>query len=517
MIRDRSRRASLHAVAGIAGVAIISTLMATASTTIPTAAQEGSDPAWTDRLDAVIEQQREALGIPGLAIAVVRDGVIAYEQGYGQAKADGTPVTPSTPFLLASTSKALTGLAVARLIAEQGVDPDTPLDRLAYSQDPGDQPTLRELLGHTSGLSRPAGVQNWTEEGGGPDALDRNAFRLLSGATSPDGAFRYSNANYNLLGAVIEDLTASPFAEAMQDLVFHPLGMTAATAGPPTPDTADTWYDWFDLARLPTPMPWPASGAPSAFMSASAHDLAQEVLAHLGGSVTPIEGAGPIPAGSLALAREPVHSFGDGWAYGMGWFLRPADELIGAGLPAGSAAPTIIEHDGSTPVTDSYVGFIPALGIGIAYVANAGDELGQAAWDHLPTALWRTVLGAEPGTPGPDRDPIQANAKPIYAGSIVLLAVLVLSGIAALRGHGGHRTRIVVVAVTSVVAAALCYLALAYAPAAGDTTVGTLVRWSPDLGLMTVAILVLTGVWVFALMVAAASAARRGTRASGSA
>lgn len=508
MIRHRSRRIALLAGAAIAGMVVV------APTAHPAAAQDGSSVTWTDRLDAVIEQQRETLGIPGLAIAVVKDGTIAYEQGYGQAKADGTPATATTPFLLASTSKALTGLAVARLIAEQGVDPETPLDELAFTQDPGDQPTLRELLGHTSGLSRPAGVQNWTEEGGGSDALDRNAFRLLAAAPSPDGVFRYSNANYDLLGAAIEDLTASTFAEAMQDLVFDPLGMTHATAGPPTPDTADTWYDWFDLARLPTPMPWPASGAPSAFLSASAHDLAQEVLAHLGGSVTPTGGADPIPAESLALAREPVHSFGEGWAYSMGWFLRPADELVGTGLPAGSPAPTIIEHDGSTPVTDSYVGFIPSLGIGIAYVANAGDELGQAAWDHLPTALWRTVLGAEPGTPGPDRDPIQANAKPIYAGAIVLLLALVVAGIASLRGRGGPRMRRVLIAVTSLVAVALCYLGLVHAPAVGETTIGSLVRWSPDLGLMTVAIVVLTGVWVFALMVAAASVARRGTRVS---
>jgi hypothetical protein len=199
----------------------------------------------------------------------------------------------------------------------------------------------------------------------------------------------------------------------------------------------------------------------------------------------------------------------------MGWFLRPADELVGAGLPAGSTAPTIVEHDGSTPVTDSYVGFIPELGVGIAYVANAGDDLGRAAWDHLPTALWRTVLGADPGAPGADRDPIRANARSIYAGAFMLLLALVAAGIASLRGRGGPRMRWVLIAVTSLVAAVLCYLGLAYAPAAGDTTIGTLIRWSPDLGLMTVAIVVLTGIWVLALMVAAAGSRRRATQATG--
>lgn len=506
MVQVRTRRSAFLALAVITAVA------GQVSSTFPGAAQDRA-LAWTDQLDAVIEQQRDVLGIPGFAIAVVKDGAIAYEQGYGQAKADGTPATPDTPFLLASTSKALTGLAVARLVAEHGVDLDAPLDRVQFRTDPGDQPTLRQLLGHTSGISRPAGVQNWTEEGGGPDALDRNAARLLTGAAPPDGVFRYTNANYDLLGAAIEELTASPFAVAMRDLVFDPLGMSHTTAGPPTSDTADGWYDWFDVARLPTPMPWPASGAPSAFMSASAHDLAQELIAHLGAATTPTDGAEPIPADSLALARAPLHDFGGGWGYAMGWFVRPADELVGAGLPAGSVAPTIVEHDGSSPVTDTYVGFIPGLGIGIAYVANAGDELGQAAWDHLPTALWRTVLGADPGAPGPDRDPVQANAKRIYAGSILLLLGLVIGGIASLRGRGGPRLRRVLIVVTSLVAAVLCFLALAYAPAVGDTTIGTLVRWSPDLGLMTVAIVALTGVWVVALMAAAAASRRRADEA----
>ncbi len=471
----------------------------------PSTVQAGSSE-WQETLGATIRSAMTQLRIPGLAIAVVRDGGVAYEQGFGTARGDGTKATPTTPFVLASVSKALTGLAVERLIADGQLNLDETLAQALPDLDLGPLApvTLRQVLGHESGLSRSTGSANWVDDGGGPDALERNAERIARDglASVPGSGFVYSNANYDLLGAVVERATGQPFADAMQALVFDPLGMTSASAD--VPDAAERaamsegWYDWLDVLSQPTAMPYPASAVPSSFIRASVHDLAQEMSAMVGDATTPVGSAMPITAEELLAARSPLSTVDDVTGYAMGWYVHPAGVLMTDGETV-AQLPAIAEHDGSSNVTDSYVGFIPDRGLGIAYVANTGDEYGHAAWDALPTQLWAAILGTPPSDPGPDADPVRSHAKLIYLLTTLGLLIMVALGLWALRARGRRGLRVVLIVLTSVVAAGVAWLALGYAPSTADSTLATLMRWDPDLGLLTVLVVLLAGIWVVAL------------------
>src|SRR5690242_17291347 len=85
-----------------------------------------SAPDWS-AVDAYIEARRQAAQIPGIALAVVHDEKIVYLQGYGAADSTGRPVTPQTPFVLGSVSKAFTALAVMQLVEAGKIGLDEPV------------------------------------------------------------------------------------------------------------------------------------------------------------------------------------------------------------------------------------------------------------------------------------------------------------------------------------------------------------------------------------------------------
>jgi len=81
----------------------------------------------TAAIDAYIENHIAENKIPGLALAIVHNDEIVYTQGYGVANPDGTPVTPDTPFLLGSSSKSFTALAVMQLVEAGEIELDAPV------------------------------------------------------------------------------------------------------------------------------------------------------------------------------------------------------------------------------------------------------------------------------------------------------------------------------------------------------------------------------------------------------
>lgn len=125
----------------------------------------------------------------------------------------GPGTTATTPFLLASLSKSFTALAVARLAAE---------GKLAL-EDPFEGFTARALLSHTSGLPRQAGERRYT----GSLAA---ALKDLP-APGPAGRHEYSNANYLVLGALLEHVTGQSYAEVIRTQIFQPLGMNLSEVG----------------------------------------------------------------------------------------------------------------------------------------------------------------------------------------------------------------------------------------------------------------------------------------------
>jgi CubicO group peptidase (beta-lactamase class C family) len=157
----------------------------------------------------------------------------------------GQPITVHTPMHLMSVTKPLTATAILSLAEEGTLDLDAPVDRYLPSW-PYPQITLRHLLNQTSGLHFLTTINehaDTTRPVTNDDVLALIAEHQPAPAFEPGSAFRYDNANYVTLGAVLEAVTGHPYADVIRDYVLEPAGMDDAYVAPGT--AADvSWLQW---------------------------------------------------------------------------------------------------------------------------------------------------------------------------------------------------------------------------------------------------------------------------------
>ncbi len=209
-------------------------------------------PALADLEDVdAVERRMAELGVPGASVALIDDFEIVGADGYGVTQtAGGSPVRSDTLFQTMSVGKPVTAVAALVQVGQQRLDLDA--DATTYltgwtlpdgAQSEADPVTLRALLSHTAGTTV-----------GGYDGYPRGAVlptltELLDGrapATSPPvrveippgREHRYSNGGYLIVQQVLEDVTATRFADLVNRTVFDPLGMTDSHYCPLTPDLA---------------------------------------------------------------------------------------------------------------------------------------------------------------------------------------------------------------------------------------------------------------------------------------
>ncbi len=194
-------------------------------------------PAPPVGLDQYLRDKMARKRIPGLQIAVVRDGAIVYSAAYGTANLqDGVAVTPQTVFSINSASKAFTGVAILQLAEAGALQLDAPVSRYLPGLPDAWQPiTLRQLLNHTSGLPDilipPRAQGTGTMVGDGSEADAWKTVQTLPMDFPTGTAYRYNQTNYVLLGKVIDRLSGQPFAEFIRDRQFRAAGMTHAGYG----------------------------------------------------------------------------------------------------------------------------------------------------------------------------------------------------------------------------------------------------------------------------------------------
>ena len=185
--------------------------------------------ARADRLDDYVREQMRRQHVPGLALAVIRGGRVIEARGYGLASVEhNVPVTPETVFEIGSVSKQMTAAAVMLLVEEGKIGLDDPVGKyLPGTPDAWAGVTVRHLLTHTSGIKNYTGLPGFELT----ERLGRDDFIKLIGAhplNFPPGAqHSYGNTNYNLLGFIIEAVSARPYWEFVTERIFRPLGMAA--------------------------------------------------------------------------------------------------------------------------------------------------------------------------------------------------------------------------------------------------------------------------------------------------
>jgi D-alanyl-D-alanine carboxypeptidase len=170
-------------------------------------------------------------------ILVHDGGRVRYHQSFGVAeRAFGAPADTTTRYRVASITKLFTAALVMQLHQEGRISVDSTIR--AYLPDyPGqgaDRVTLHQLLNHTSGLqafdrerSFQEGVENGLERYQKPHTSAALLARCCGGALAgtPGEAFEYNNADYIVLGAIIERVTGSPYAQVLGERILSPLGL----------------------------------------------------------------------------------------------------------------------------------------------------------------------------------------------------------------------------------------------------------------------------------------------------
>jgi CubicO group peptidase (beta-lactamase class C family) len=181
-------------------------------------------PETVHRVNEIVAEAQSRGRVPALAAAVVRDGRPVHFAGAGELPRP----EPNTQFRIGSITKTITAALILGLRDEGRLA----LDDLLYRHLPGTPVggvTLRQLLGHVSGLQRePDG--EWWERSAGLD-LERflEALTPEKVAYPPYRAYHYSNLAYGLLGAVLTRLTGERWRDLVTDRILEPLGMTRTT------------------------------------------------------------------------------------------------------------------------------------------------------------------------------------------------------------------------------------------------------------------------------------------------
>ncbi len=187
-----------------------------------------------DDVDDYVESRMEKAHIPGLSIAVVREGNLIKARGYGLANIElGVPATEHTVYQYASITKPFTAAAILLLQQDGKLKlTDLLIDLLPKIPHAWSNITVRHLLTHTSGIKSYTSLPVFTDHLR-KDYTQEEVIHVVSGfplESSPGEKFAYNNSGYYLLGMIIERLSGQTFNDFLQERIFRPLQMNTARA-----------------------------------------------------------------------------------------------------------------------------------------------------------------------------------------------------------------------------------------------------------------------------------------------
>jgi CubicO group peptidase (beta-lactamase class C family) len=455
---------------------------------------QGAVEDWRRAIDGHVMAQMQQLGIPGAAVGVVRGDRVDYLQGYGIADDDGRPVTPQTPFYIASLSKGITAAAVMQLVEEDKLELDAPVQRylpwfLLADADAAARLTVRHLLAQTSGFSELGGYERNLDDNMADDALEES-FRAMSTAflnVAPGVQFEYSNSNYDLLGLLVATVSGESYESYVQRHIFDPLAMNNAftsLADARSHGAASGYYPYFGQVRSQDAgVPLGRATTPSAGLVASAEDLSHWLIAHLNQGRS--AGAQIVSPAGLELLHTVAVSITDEVGYAMGWTTFPFSDV----LPANAAdrpAPLALTHGGRWLGYAAQILLLPEQEVGVVVLMNLNDPARDSALSNISWNVGLQALGLPAKEFPRHEDWLLLNARWLMLAAIVLFATVNLW----LLRRRARLAYLVTACLVQVVA--VIYLFLIRFPDA-KTTLPLLLRFEPDLGQMTLALVMLAG------------------------
>lgn len=206
--------------------------------------------ALVEDVDGYVQNFMKKRRVPGVSVAVVKDGGLVLAKGYGLANVElSVEATADTVYQLASVTKTFTATAIMMLARDGKLSLDDKIaERLSDLPEAWRDVTIGNLLNHTSGIKSYTDVKDFHKMTR-KDFAQREILDLVANEPlefQPGEKMNYSNTGYFLLGMLIERVTGKPYREFMDERIFQPLGMTHTRAndlGAVIPNRADG-YSW---------------------------------------------------------------------------------------------------------------------------------------------------------------------------------------------------------------------------------------------------------------------------------
>jgi CubicO group peptidase (beta-lactamase class C family) len=461
-------------------------------------------------IDSYINEKMEQLHIPGAALAIVQGDQVEYLQAYGVADRSGRAMTPQTPFMLASVSKSFTALAIMRLAEEGKLDIDAPVQKYltwfrVADEQASAQITVRQLLYQTSGLTELDGNRFNQATSLDDDALIATMKRLNTVKLGhlPGESFEYSNLNYGLLGAIVETVSGQSFETYIQQNIFDPLGMAHSFTSLSEAQTGGMTSGYYPFLGIQVPyerfMPYGRTVTPWGGLFSSAEDLAHYLIAQLNDGM--YGGKSVLsPAGITALHEPGIQT--DKWyAYGMGWWIGPDFDLATRGA-TGFTIPVLFHHQGSWANYRTIAILEPQKKTGLVLLMNTNDPAIDSAYGMVGWDVLSIYSGIEPSNYPPYEDFIRQNSRLVFAGIILLLGASMFWFIRKLRGWGRQpstaprgRKLIWYLLIPLVLDAFITWFLLGMQIPQAKSTLSFVLRIAPDIGMLTLLVLLLAIVW----------------------
>ncbi|MCT2400621.1 serine hydrolase [Novosphingobium mangrovi (ex Huang et al. 2023)] len=319
----------------------------------------------------------QGLAPTGMAVAVVKDGRLAFDHGFGTREVGkAQPVDADTVFPIHSMTKAFTAAALAVLIDEGKLNWDDKvvahLPEFAMS-DPyvTREMTVRDLLVHRSGLSLGAGdLLLWPDAKATPGEVVA-ALRHLPLATGFRERFTYDNILYMVAGEVVARVSGMSWADFVEQRLFVPLGMTSCSADPARPRPLPTALQHSRAgadAKVEALTDLDAVADPAGSISCSARDIARWAVFQMGD--------GTAASGVRVLTPERLHEMQEGdvimhtsgmrrrlanshlTAYGLGWTVSDF------------AGERLVEHGGAGPGGLTNLVMLPDRKVAVVVLTN---------------------------------------------------------------------------------------------------------------------------------------------------
>lgn len=365
------------------------------------APQRAADPMNARAVDTLILSLMAENHVPGAALALIKDGRVVFEKGYGFRDLEThAPVTGETLFNIGSISKSFTALGITQLADRHRVDLDTPVVKYVPEvrlSDPRatQSVTLRQLLSHTSGL--PPDDQ-WPKQVPPSREGIVDEFATMPITAQSGTRFQYCSRCIVLAAYVLERVTGQSWETYTRTHIFEPLGMTTAAFGPDglerASDRARPYWDETDEGGVLVPwsrLEYLGPLGPAGGIDASVADMARYAVFQLGDGT--MSGRRVVSAQMLAELHRPETAVAAGWAragiqgwaragiqslhYALGWFIG---EDRGVQL---------VYHGGANPGFRAAIVLAPSAKAGVVILTNgqAGDFVYAAAPSLLEQLL----------------------------------------------------------------------------------------------------------------------------------